>query len=149
MPNSGFDGNVFPEVFCIEEIHSVRLDSGGYECRATLYHDRASITVIFSAAQRNSAFRRGRFVSVDWLPEVISEHGAVRVGGLCARDFAASGFNPFQSVPHSWCVDRHQIECARDLWDSSSQQLRKSLFETFWTGLHARHANDGGGVCER
>jgi len=149
MPNNGFDGNVFPDVFCIEEIHCVRVDGGGYDCRVTLYHDRASISVEFAAAQRDPKLRRGRFVSVEWLPETISDHGAVRIGGLCVRDCAASGFNPFQSVPHSWCVDRHQIECARDLWDSSSQQLRKLLFETFWRGLHARHTIDGGGACER
>lgn len=148
MPNSGFDGKVFPEVFCIEDIHCARRNDGGYDCRAALYHDRASITVTFNAAQRDSQLRRGRLVSVEWLPEVTSDHGAVKVGSLCVRDCAASGFNPFQSVPHSWCEDRHQIECARDLWDSSSQQLRKLLFETFWNRLHAQRPT-GGGVCER
>jgi 3'-5' exoribonuclease len=147
MPNSRFDGNAFPEVFCIEDIRCARRVNGGYDCRATLYHDRASISVTFSVAQRNPRFRRGRFVSVEWLPEVISDYGAVKVAGLCARDCAASGFNPFQSVPHSWCVDRHQIECARDLWDFSSQQLRKLLFETFWNGLHARRPTGGGGYA--
>lgn len=144
MPGNGLEEVVFPEVFCIENIHCERQEYGGYECRAMLYHDRASITVIFHAAERNERFRRGRFVSVEWLPDVVSDHGAVRVSGLCARDCTASGFNPFQSVPHAWCVDRHQIECARDLWDASSQQLRKLLFETFWNGLHVRQGKGQG-----
>ncbi|HZW24772.1 MAG TPA: hypothetical protein VFF26_04735 [Gallionella sp.] len=143
MPNVMFDGDAFPEVFCIEDIRCSRQEGGGYDCRATLYHDRASISVVFGIVQRDPMLRRGCFVSVEWLPEAISDHGAVRVAGLCARDYAASGFNPFRSVPHSWCVDRHQIECARDLWESSSQQLRKLLFKTFWHELHARRGAGG------
>ena len=143
MPNAMFDGDVFPEIFCIEDIRCSRREGGGYDCRATLYHDRASISVAFGITQRDPELKRGRFVSVEWLPETISDHGAVRIGGLCVRDYAASGFNPFRSVPHSWCADRHQIECARDLWESSSQQLRKLLFETFWHELHARRGAGG------
>jgi hypothetical protein len=59
-----------------------------------LYHDRVSISVTFSVAQRNPLFRRGRFVFVEWLPEVLSDYGAVKVAGLCARDCADSGFTP-------------------------------------------------------
>lgn len=143
MADIKFDGNVFPEVFCIEDIHCARSVGGGYICRATLYHDCACINVAFSAERRDSRLKQGCFVSVEWLPEAISEHGAVRVGGLRTRDFAASGFNPFRSVPHNWCADRHQVECARDLWDASSQQLRRLLFETFWNGLHARRGGAG------
>jgi 3'-5' exoribonuclease len=143
MPNAMFDGDAFPEVFCIEDIRCSRREGGGYGCRATLYHDRASISVAFGIVQRDPESMRGRFVSVEWLPEAISDHGAVSVGGLCVRDHTASGFNPFRSVPHSWCADRHQIECARDLWESSSQPLRKLLFETFWNELHARPGAGG------
>lgn len=141
MPNSGYD--VFPEVFCIEDIRCVRREGGTCDCHATLYHDRASIAVVFNVAERNAQLVRGRFVSVDWLPNAVSEHGEVRVGGLQVRDCSACGFNPFQSVPHSWCVDRHQVECARDLWDASSQQLRKLLFRTFWGELHAKYGGAG------
>ena len=83
MPDSGFVGNVFPEVFRIEE--------------------------------------------------------------FVVHECAACGFNPFQSVSHRWCVDLRCIECARDLWDSSPQQLRKLLFETFWNGLHARRPSGSSG----
>lgn len=145
MPNKMFDGDVFPEVFCIEDIHCSRRADGGYDCRAMLYHDRVSISVAFRTARRDPKLRRGRFVSIEWLPEAVSDHGAVRVDGLCVRDHAASGFNPFRSVPHSWCADRHQIECARDLWESSSQPLRKLLVETLWDGLHARRGAGGRG----
>lgn len=149
MTDREFDGNVFPEVFCIEDIHCMGRKGGGYEYRATLYHDQAGITVMFSAAEPDTALKPGCFVSVDWMATASSERGAVKVGGLCVRDCTASGFNPFRSVPHSWCVDRHQIECARDLWDASSRQLRKLLFATFWNGLHARHAIGGNGVCDQ
>jgi len=149
MPDRELDGNVFPEVFCIEDIHCMRREDDRYECRAMLYHDQAGITVAFDTAEPDTALKPGCFVSVDWLATAHSEHGAVKVGGLCVRDCTASGFNPFRSVPHSWCVDRHQIECARDLWDASSRQLRKLLFATFWNGLHVRSASGGAGAYER
>ncbi|OGS86149.1 MAG: hypothetical protein A2061_00040 [Gallionellales bacterium GWA2_59_43] len=66
--------------------------SGSYYCRATLYHDRASIFVVFAAGQRDPQPRRGRFVSVEGLTEVHSDHSAVKVAGLCERDCASSGF---------------------------------------------------------
>jgi hypothetical protein len=64
MPDSVFD--VFPAVFCIEDIRCVRGDGGTYDCHATIYHDRASIAVVFNAIERSAQLRRGRFVSVDW-----------------------------------------------------------------------------------
>lgn len=140
MPDNMLETNAFPEVFCLEDIRCVRGESGGYDCRATLYHDSASLTVSFTAAARDPRIRRGSFVTVSWLPTASSDHGALKVDGLVVRDCVDSGFNPFQSVPHAWCADRHQIECARDLWDASSARLRKLLLATFWRGLHARHA---------
>lgn len=137
MTSIGFEHGIFPEVFCIEDIHWVRR-AGGYDCHVVLYHDRVSLSVAFGAERRDTRLRRGRLVSVEWLPEIISERGEVRVGGLSMRTCSVNGFNPFQSVPHDWKVDRHQIECARDLWDVSSQHLRKLLLRTFWHGWQAR-----------
>jgi hypothetical protein len=71
MPNAMFDGDAFPGVFCIEDIRCSRREGGGYGCRATLYHDRASISVAFGIVQRDPESMRGRFVSVEWLPEAI------------------------------------------------------------------------------
>lgn len=140
MQNARFDAKAFPDVFCLEEISHTQCESGCYDYRATLYHDRASIFVTFIAVQPDLQLRRGCFVSVDWLPTVNSNHGAVKVGGPVVRSCATSNFNPFQSVPHTWCVDRHQIECARDLWEVSSKQLRKMLIATFWNGLGVRRS---------
>lgn len=144
MDDRKFEGNAFPEVFCIESIRCTPGKAGGYDCRAMLYHDRASITVSFKVVQRDPHLKKGRLVSVAWRPVISSDHGAVKIDGLVMRDAAVSGFNPFQSVPHTWCVDRHQVECARDLWDASSKQLRKLLFTTFWSGLRARRSVPSG-----
>lgn len=137
MDDREFGASALPEVFCIESIRCIPGKAGGYDYRATLYHDRASITVSFNVAQRDSHLKKGRLVSVTWPSIISSDRGAVRVDGLVMRDCTVSGFNPFQSVPHAWCVDRHQVECARDLWDASSQQLRKLLFATFWNGVRS------------
>lgn len=84
MPDSGFDENVFSEVFYIEE-----------------------------------------FVVHEW---------------------AACGVNPFQSVPHSWSVDRH----ARGICGIPRRSnCANCWFETFWSGLHARRPSGSSGACER
>ncbi|MBI3480479.1 MAG: hypothetical protein HY016_09020 [Nitrosomonadales bacterium] len=136
MPVNQFDSNAFfPEVFCLVGISYASGKNGGYDYRATLYHDCAAATVSFHAGQRDARLKKGAFVSVTWLPENNSERGAVQVAGLVVRDCAADGFNPFLNMPPDWCAERHSVECARDLWDVSPVPLRKLLFANFWSGL--------------
>jgi hypothetical protein len=141
MSASAIDINsFFPEVFSIEDIRCSSGKVGGYDYRATLCHDRATVTVSFNRAHRDARLRKGSFVSVNWLPAACCDHGAVKVGGLALRKWTANGFNPFMSVPHNWGTGRRQIECARDLWDASSRQLRKLLFDNFWNSLLPKRA---------
>lgn len=147
MPTSTIDPSAFPEAFCLEEIRCVPHKGGGYVCRATLYHDRASVTVSFNTERRDPKLRKGSFSSAAWPPTISSERGTIRIGDLLVRDCSASSFNPFFSLPHAWRTYRHKIECARDLWDTSSRQLRKLLFTTFWSGLCVKRSNASRHVC--
>ena len=135
--------NVFPQIFCLEDIQCSPVDTGGFNYRATLYHDQACITVSFNGTERDPNLKNGEFVSVRWLSAMQSDHGAIQVAGLIVlnypmKDFNPKNFNPFQSVPHTWSVDRHLINCARDLWGISSQEMQRLLFSTVLA--HPRHS---------
>jgi len=138
--------NVFPRIFCLEDIQCSPVDTGGFNYRATLYHDQACITVSFNCAERDPNLKNGEFVSVRWLPAMQSDQGAIQVAGLAVmngltKNFNPKSFNPFMTVPHSWSVDRHLIDCARDLWNISSHEMQRLLFNTVLarTGHSEKH----------
>ena len=123
----------FPGIFRLEDIRCSRDEAGGFSYRASLYHDQASITVSFNYRKRKPGLKSGALVSVRWLPEMQSHQGAVQVVGLTVLDYQAKKLhqkhlNPFQTVPHSWSVDRRLVDCACGLWDVSSKELRRLLF---------------------
>jgi len=117
----------FPKVFCIDDIQCVPSATGGYDYRAGLYHNYACITVFFNAAQRDLRLKKGAFVSIDWTNAIQSVSGAIKVAGLNVRGCSIFDFNPFLSVPRTWSMDRHLINCARDLWDIAPKALRRML----------------------
>jgi hypothetical protein len=101
------------------------------------------VTVSFNSGDR--FFENGEFVAVRWLPEMHSDHGAIRVAGLTLLDdsvrrFTRKDFNPFLTVPPSWNIDRHLICVARDLWGLSSRVKRQRLFSAFLAQARQRNA---------
>ncbi len=141
MPNSGFDGKVFPEAFCTGDVHCVRRDDGSYGCRAMPYRDHVAM---------RCEERAIRFVAT-YLP---GERGQITKCFSVHADFMAQPtavfrFTPFRSVPYKWCADRLQIECARDLRESSSRQSRKLLLEIFKIELHAQPEPTAGYAPDR
>ena len=135
MRNKKNSKNVFPWVFRLEDIQCSPGDAGGFNYRAALYHDQVCMMVSFSCDKRASGLKNGALVSVRWLPDLQSLHGAVQIAGLTlmnypAKNFQQNYFNPFQTVPHTWNIDRHLVDCACGLWDVSSKELRQLLFAT-------------------
>ena len=128
--------NVLPRIFCLEDIQCSPDDAGGFNYRATLYHDQACITVAFNCSERDPALEKGAYVSIRWLPTKSSVHGAIQIAGLsmlncpATKKFNSKAFNPFQIVPRTCSVERHLINCARDLLDISSKEMRQMLFAT-------------------
>ncbi|MDH4215381.1 MAG: hypothetical protein OEV23_00565 [Gallionella sp.] len=136
----------FPGIFRQEDIQCLPGEVGGFSFRTSLYHDRASIAVSFNYRKRNPGLKSGALASLRRLPEMQPHQGAVQVAGLTVLDYPAKNLhqkhqNSFQTVPHSWGVDRRQVDCACGLWDVSSKDLRRLLFSTVLkksgnTGLH-------------
>jgi hypothetical protein len=124
--------DVMPGIFCLEDIQCSPNDAGGFNYRATLYHDRACITVSFNCSEFDPTLENGRFISVHWLPEMQSNHGAIQIAGLTALNYSAKDFYPGSfSVPRTWrSVDRHLINCARNLWLISSKEMQQMLCVT-------------------
>lgn len=127
--------NLFPGIFCLEDIQCLPCDTGGVRYRATLYHDSACVTVMFDCKQCEPHCKKGAFVSVRWLPDTQSIHGAIQVDGLTALNASADGyfnvknFNPFLTVPRTWEIDRNLVNFTRELWGISSKAKRKLLFD--------------------
>ena len=136
--------DLIPRIFCLENIQCSPCNTGGFNYRATLYHDQACITVSFNCAEFDPSLETGQFVSVRWLPDMQSEYGAIQVAGLTAKNCSAKdlhpgNFDPLLSVPHTLrSVDRHLSNCARNLWHISSKELRQMLVATVLTqAVHA------------
>lgn len=131
MPNPVQE--LFPHVFCLEDIQCSMNEAGQMYCRAALYHDQACVTVSFECGQSGTRLEKGEFVTVSWLPDIHSDHGAIQVAGLTVLNGSAKysnlkNFNPFQTVPRTWRIDRHLVDFARGLWDISSALKRKRIF---------------------
>lgn len=127
MLKSSNDQQIFPKIFCIENVRCMRSPYGGHDYRALLYHDQACITVSFNTAHKEPGLTQGSFVTVDWLDAIRSDCGAVIIAGLNVQDRFTNDINPFQIIPHSWNIDRHLIEYGRFLWGSASRATRKML----------------------
>ncbi|MDD2914821.1 MAG: hypothetical protein PHP70_05825 [Gallionella sp.] len=131
--------DVFPGIFCLEDIQCAPCDTAGFNYRATLYHDQACITVSFNCNEFDPSLETGQLVSVRWLPVTQSTQGAIQVGGLTALKVSAKNINPenfnqFPNMPHTFkSVDRHLSNCARNLWHISSKEMRQMLFATVLT----------------
>ena len=126
---------MFPRIFCIEDFQCTATDTDRHDYRVTLYHDQACITVSFNCAERDPDLTIGKLVKVRWKPVMRSAQGAIQIDGLTLLkdsmpDFDPNNFNLFRTVPHSSCIDRHLINCARDLWDISSHEMRQRLLDT-------------------
>ena len=139
--------DIFPKIFCLEDIRCAPLDTTGFNYRATIYHDQACITVSFNCAEFDPSLETGQLVSVRWLPTMQSEHGAIQVAGLTAlkvsaKDINPENLNPLLCIPHTLkSVDRHLSNCAQNLWHISSKEMRQKLFATVLAqaGYSKRH----------
>ena len=124
--------NFLPRIFCLEDIQCSPGEGGGFHYCAILYHDMACVTVTFNRTERFHDLKRGDMVSVRWMPSMQSDHGAIKIAGLIFQNHSASiknqkYLNPFLIVPHAPSVDRRLINCARDLWDISTKEVRRQL----------------------
>lgn len=135
MDNEKRTWKTLPGIFRLENIQRSCGNAGGYNCRAVLYHELESITVSFHSSRREPGVKNGALVSVRWLPDMVSIHGAVQVAGLTLLNYPAKQFQPknpkpFKAAPRTWSVDRHLIDCASGLWAVSSKELQQLLFST-------------------
>lgn len=124
--------HVMPEIFCLEDVQCSPDEEGRFNYRATLYHDQGCITVSFNCSEFDPTLENGQFVSVRWLPDMRSNQGEIQVAGITALNYSAKDFSQGSfCVPHSWkSVDRHLINCARNLWLISSKEMQQMLCDT-------------------
>lgn len=131
----------FPEVFCVEDIQCTPAITGRYDYLAVLYHDHACVSVTFTAPQPNPKLKTGCYVSVNWTETTQSDHGAIiKVDGLRVLSCVECGFNPFLNVPYRWKMNRHLVNCARDMWDIAPLYLRKMLMAILASHFACREA---------
>lgn len=122
--------NAFPRIFCLEDIQCSPCNKQCFNYRAILYHDLACITVSFTSTVRDPDLKNGKFVSIRWLPKMQSDNRTIQIAGLNVQDYSTKNFNPFPIMPHTWSIDRHLVDCARDLWGISSKEMRQLLVST-------------------
>lgn len=140
MRNTKIEQPAFPEVFCVEDIQCMPVIPGRFDYLAVLYHDQACISVSFSADQPNPRLKTGCYVSINWAEAIQSNHGSIKVDGLKVLSCMECGFNPFLNVPYRWKMNRHLVNCARNVWDMAPQAPRRMLMAILASHFACREA---------
>lgn len=109
--------------------------NGMTTCIAHLYHEKASLRVVWECRQPDTRLHEGVLVSPRWLGRSTrSEQGAVRISRLVLLEIPQAGATLFDMVPHEWVRDRTLVERARALVDALPRHMTFLFNAMFWNG---------------
>ena len=125
---------MMPRIFRVTTIRFTQLDDKRTQCVASLYHDKASIRVVWMASQPDMRLKSGALVSPRWLGQDTSENGAVRISRLILMERPEPWENLFHTVPHGWVKNRDLIKQAVELVEALPRPYRFLFNAIFWDG---------------
>ncbi|MGE5621465.1 MAG: hypothetical protein ACM3VY_00415, partial [Candidatus Bathyarchaeota archaeon] len=106
-----------PPVFRLVKIDTVSAADGrSLTMTAVIFHERATLRVVWTSRQLDSRLQRGALVSVSWkgTPSVCQD-GAVTIARLVPIAKPIWAVNLFDTVPPAWVKDRGLVARARSL----------------------------------
>lgn len=123
-----------PTVFRIQSIARLPFDADSILMRATVFHERASLTVDWLSRHVNPHLVAGSLVSIRWLGRPASLGGAVRIARLVSLERPEPSVNPFECVPHIWVRDRALVARAARLWAALPPAFQHLFNTILWNG---------------
>ena len=121
-----------PSVFRLTAFCHRPLNTKTTECTASLYHDRASMRVVWLCSQPDFRLHRGALVSIRWLGRATSIDGAIRISRLVLLERLEPSIDLFQTVPSEWVPDRLLVSRADVLVKSLPPAFKQLFNAIFW-----------------
>jgi 3'-5' exoribonuclease len=123
-----------PPTLRVQSIERLPGQRGDILNRATLYHERASLSVEWLTRHADIRLVRGSLVSIRWLGRPVSCEGRVRISRLVLLERPEAEANLFDLVPHGWVSDRELVARASALWQGLPRGFKHLFNAMFWEG---------------
>lgn len=149
-----------PKIFRLTAYTVKVIDHKSSECTATLFHERASLTVRWTTARPDSRVKPNLLVSPRWASGVpVSENGAIRIGRLVLIERPEPMENLFDLIPSGWVRDRELVKQGAELLERLPRGHRHLFNAIFWNGdrfrrfctgpssMNGHHNNDCGNLA--
>ncbi len=149
---------MMPRIFRLTSIQHTRLDDRQTRCTASLYHDKASLRISWTANQPDLRLKSGDLVSPRWSGHTTCEGGAIKISRLVLLERPEPWENLFHTVPHGWVKNRDLVNQAALLIEVLPRSYRFLFNAIFWDGLrfkrfctvpssmNGHHADDNGNL---
>lgn len=121
-----------PAVFRITVFGHRALDDKGTECTACLYHEQASLRVVWLCHQPDQRLHPGALVSIRWQGRATSLDGCVRINRLVLLERPFPSLDLFDTVPLMWVPDRDLVKRADALVRPLPFVFKQLFNAIFW-----------------
>ena len=124
-----------PTIFRLVSIARLPGPNGrGVTNEATLFHEHASLKVVWTSPQVDCRLKRGCYVALRGLDSKTLNNHRQQIKRLDRLDKALPSVNPFESIPHSWVRDRSWVDRAASLWEQLSRPFQHLVTAVLWDG---------------
>ena len=124
-----------PTVFRLVSITRLPGPNGrGVTNEATLFHEQASLKVVWTSPQVDCRLKRGCYVAVRGLDSKTFDRDCQQIKRLDRLDKTLPTVNPFETIPHSWVRDRSWVHRAASLWEQLSRPFQHLVTAVLWDG---------------
>ena len=124
-----------PTIFRLVSIARLPGPNGrGVTNEATLFHEHASLKVVWTSPQVDCRLKRGCYVALRGLDSKTLNNHRQQIKRLDRLDKALPTVNPFESIPHSWVRDRSWVDRAASLWEQLSRPFQHLVTAVLWDG---------------
>ena len=124
-----------PSIFRLTSIQHVPIDERRMRCTATLYHERAALTVAWVTRHPDIRLISGALVSPRWLGKTACANGTIKISRLVLLERPEAWENLFHTVPHGWVKNRVIIRQAAELIEALPKPYRFLFNAIFWDGM--------------
>jgi len=120
-----------PWLYRIIDLQKSALPQGGFQFRAQLFHEKASIAVTWINSKVDERLTAGSLVTPRWTSKAVCKQGQTVINRLLP--VTSPGLvNLFETVPHEWVSERTLIREIRQLTESLPDHYIKLLNGIFW-----------------
>lgn len=124
-----------PNIFRLVSITRLPGQNGrGVANEAVLFHEQASLKVVWTSQQVDCRLKRGCYVALRGIDSKTLGSDCQRIKRLDRLDKTLPTVNLFDTIPHSWVRDRSWVHRAALLWEQLSRPFQHLVTAILWDG---------------